>query len=336
MDKREQLFILSGADEMKDKEYYITEGINCLHGIIDTDGREVLPQCYDRIDTLWYFNQATYVPGPGVIVTRNGFCGFFCNEVLILPCLYEQINIGCWEGCFLELIVKREGLYGILFVDLSTNRYIDIIPAIYNEIRLGHLLISCFRQSSGLWLFYTRPSNKDLKKTAYCKRGEFSTITKGYSEPYPLNGAKILLPVDRACYGVDWEEVDSIEEVREKHQYSKAVIRTIYSVDGKFGLKDDDKWKTKLICGLEMISPVDKSWIDESNEDCSFFIVKKNGKEGVYDAEKRCFVLNTIFDEVSFISKPREYYVSETFLAKLNGEVYSFSLNGDMINNGFE
>jgi len=309
------------------KRYFVKEKDGLL-GVSDDQGRVILPYIYDEVT-----GDSSYDGGgigwSGVCLTKGGFSGYFCNGELIVPCEYQRINTGNQEGRYLELFVERDGRHGLYLIDLLSPRCFEIIPAISKDLCIGERLLAAYYD--GFWSIFRRPGAKELEESqqnAYYKKGEFKRITKAYSEPYPLQGTKLLLPMDAAYYGVEWKKVDGIvEEVIERHQNSDYVIRTIYSLHDKQCLWDNMQWRT-IVDGCERISSVERLQIDRSDDDRALYIIRKMGKEGVYNAKKSCFVVSTVFDEVVF--QPGDWDANESFLAKLNGEDIPISLDGEI------
>ena len=325
MNESERIFISEvQSGIVVEKEYCVVE-LSGKKGLFDASDpkREILPCVYDSIGFL-----ESYIPlPPGITIKRNGLLGYFCNGGIIVPCEFNRIEVGVCNDKSMELIVEREGLKGIILVDLTNNTSITRIPVEYQEIRCGNTLVAC--KNDDVWSIYSRSIRDEKGKgyydRCYFKKGEFKTITIQFNEPYPINNEnnKILLPLVHAQYGIDWKEVDKIEEVRERHCFGDSIIRTIFTNNGKLGLWDNRFWRSALDNCDQLISI--ENWEDEDNEDRSLFMIAKDGKAGVYNIEHSCYVLNLVYEKLS--------YQEETgaFLTSINGKQGILSKKGSVL-----
>lgn len=187
----------SGLEEVSNFKY--NDGMwakiqrNGQFGMINQQGKIVVPVKYDEIANRFSYNQKTWC-----LVKANGKVGFINQEgIEIVPTIYDKVldlteNDGIWAR------VENDGLVG--FIDYKGE---VVVPVIYDAIRKFHEndKLWVVIQKDGLYGFMDR-SGKIVVPTIYDEVRDFNELDKNWARVMKdglfgfidLNGKEIVKP----------------------------------------------------------------------------------------------------------------------------------------------
>ncbi len=251
---------------------YIVE-LDKKKGLLDYDGKELIPCRYDKVDTHWWWSYKS--PIPVAIADKWGFVD--STGVIIVPCEYKDVN----HSFSNNILEARSDDKRIVF-DLKGNVLLSTPKVVYGKY--------------GDKAFITREAylTKDHKSSFLAglvnKEGENITPYM-YDQIYRLSDKYFLASLDGKTYGI----IDTKGKTIQSFQYTFNSLQgdqnlVWLSKNGKAGLIDTDK-KCKTILDFEYDNTLRFD-----------YTLSKNGKWGMFDKQLNKITIPVVYDSISRIN----------------------------------
>lgn len=236
-------------------------------------------------------------PGGDQFDNTNNSEEYNLDRIVLFPD-YDEISLSYDEYPVSAIIkTKKNGLVELYRFEAEYPHYrvSRMVNGAYELIRYGEHYISCFKD--GLWDMYVKGNPNPISRS--------DNISEFFRDPYLLKANRIL--IGRNLEKEWW--CDSISEfVEEYHpEVGKYVHYSAFCIDDRCGVWDYYKKEPLLNNLYREVVPVFREKWPGCREISHFIISGIDGKKGLYEIERKCFVISCEYSSIIPVFCPTRF-----------------------------